>query len=537
MDVELPDGTILEGVPEGTTRAQIEAKLGRSFGEETTPATPPPRKPMSAGKRFVRGMAEPVIGVGQNVAHLAAMLPVDALKDNAATYDDFSREFLQDSAEGAPPGLDIARIGGNIASPLTAVPAGRVAAMTRGAPLLRRAAVAAPVGAAVATTTPTEGGPDFAQDKAAQATIGAAVGPVAEGVGSVAARVARPSAEATALHNEGVRLTTGQLLGGYAKSAEDIAQGLPIIGGGIRGARQRATESMNVAMGNRVLAPIGQSLPRGTRPGREMVQEVERRVGRFYDDVLSRVQFRQDPQFGRDFARIRQAVQQLPNPEIESFNRVVMNEIRGRMDANGRLTGEAFKAAESELSTLANRLRASTSYGDRQLSRQLVNVRDALRNGLVRSNPQHGPRLQQANRAWEHFSRLRDASGAPTATGGVFNPNQLRGAVRANDKRGYKLGRATDQDLSDAATAVMGEGRGLSALERILLNVGTLGAGAVYAPQALVGLAGGAAAYSQPGQYLLRQLAAPSTPTVQRLAEQLARIGPVQAVPPLMTRE
>jgi len=29
MDVLLPDGRILTGVPEGTTRAQIEAKIGR----------------------------------------------------------------------------------------------------------------------------------------------------------------------------------------------------------------------------------------------------------------------------------------------------------------------------------------------------------------------------------------------------------------------------------------------------------------------------------------------------------------------------
>lgn len=45
MDVELPDGTVIEGVPEGTTKSQLMAKL-RASGYDVSkfaPTQTPPR--------------------------------------------------------------------------------------------------------------------------------------------------------------------------------------------------------------------------------------------------------------------------------------------------------------------------------------------------------------------------------------------------------------------------------------------------------------------------------------------------------------
>jgi hypothetical protein len=48
MDVRLPDGTIIKNVPEGTTRAELMARLGR----ESTPANAPEESPTSAMNLF-----------------------------------------------------------------------------------------------------------------------------------------------------------------------------------------------------------------------------------------------------------------------------------------------------------------------------------------------------------------------------------------------------------------------------------------------------------------------------------------------------
>ena len=40
MDVLMPDGTLVKDVPEGTTKAQLEAKLADSVAPKTAPRTP-----------------------------------------------------------------------------------------------------------------------------------------------------------------------------------------------------------------------------------------------------------------------------------------------------------------------------------------------------------------------------------------------------------------------------------------------------------------------------------------------------------------
>ena len=45
MDVKLPDGTIIRNIPDGTTKAELTAKLtanGYEFGETSQPAVQPP---------------------------------------------------------------------------------------------------------------------------------------------------------------------------------------------------------------------------------------------------------------------------------------------------------------------------------------------------------------------------------------------------------------------------------------------------------------------------------------------------------------
>lgn len=75
MDVRLPDGRILRNVPEGTTKAQIEAKLGKI---QAAPAPAPqsydPTEGMSGGEKFLAGMGKAFTDVGRGVGNLVGLV-------------------------------------------------------------------------------------------------------------------------------------------------------------------------------------------------------------------------------------------------------------------------------------------------------------------------------------------------------------------------------------------------------------------------------------------------------------------------------
>src|ERR1700746_2204454 len=148
------------------------------------------KQPAGAASRFVRGLAEPVIGLGQLFAHGAAgaaqALPQgnafrSALEQNAQTYDEFTNPFLQRSAEMAPAGMDWARLAGN-AVPLIVGTAG-IGAPAGMAGLAGAGAVAGGLSGAPTPVDTTQGG--FAAEKGLQTAGGAAAGAV---LGPVAAK-------------------------------------------------------------------------------------------------------------------------------------------------------------------------------------------------------------------------------------------------------------------------------------------------------------------------------------------------------------
>lgn len=70
MDVRLPDGTIIRNVPEGTTKAQIMTKLGRS-----QPAEAPldPTEGMSGTDKFLAGAGKGFVDIGRGVKQMLGM--------------------------------------------------------------------------------------------------------------------------------------------------------------------------------------------------------------------------------------------------------------------------------------------------------------------------------------------------------------------------------------------------------------------------------------------------------------------------------
>jgi hypothetical protein len=210
MDIELPNGTVIQGIPEGTSKQDIMAKAIKAglataadFGMSQEPVRGRPTmandprlikdtesRPSNEGMfdkvgrflstpaplitpeqlggstfgRTVQGVLDPLLGIGQLASKVVGNDEVSQrLQQNELRYQ-------QARQQAGEEGTDIARIVGNVASPVNYI---APAAVTGG--LMRSAAT----GATLAATNPVYG-TDFWSDKGTQVAVGAVLGPLAE---------------------------------------------------------------------------------------------------------------------------------------------------------------------------------------------------------------------------------------------------------------------------------------------------------------------------------------------------------------------
>jgi hypothetical protein len=161
------DPRILTGNEPRPSNETMLEKAGRTVGNflsTPAPLVTPEQLGSSTVGRVAQGVLDPLLGVGQLAAQAMGNETVSQrLREQEARYQK-AREASGDS------GFDIARMGGNIASPINyVVPA----AATGG--LMRSAAT----GATLAATQPVYG-KDFWEDKGIQAAVGSVLGPLAE---------------------------------------------------------------------------------------------------------------------------------------------------------------------------------------------------------------------------------------------------------------------------------------------------------------------------------------------------------------------
>ena len=240
MDVRLPDGTIIKNVPDGTTKADLVAKLRGNgmavpaewLGEAAPPAPPTDRERLlsSVPMRLAKGMKDPIDGAAQllsrgidaatnafpatNLINRVIGSPSalvnkaadaiggegtflgDVIGIKSATPQQIDAEIRNSEAEyqaarkaTGQQGADVARFAGNVLSPVNAATGRIVPVPAVGAPVTQIARQGAAAGAAGAATQPVVG-KDFAMEKALQVGAGAAAGGVLTPVLSRAAESA-----------------------------------------------------------------------------------------------------------------------------------------------------------------------------------------------------------------------------------------------------------------------------------------------------------------------------------------------------------
>jgi len=300
MDVNLPDGRVLKGVPEGTTKAEIAQKLGVTVDELSQPKQSQPEsanvqeQPLSVKPTSLQSMPEGLVqqagmmarggfqgitgGAGDEILAAASALPISALSyampsarnvSPSEAYDialQTSRNELKQGREQYPKTMMGAEIGGNIATGTTLAatkPMQAIANWAGGGSLASRAAKI------YATATPTIGATMFAEgqggaknrlENASMAPVYGLAAPILGGFGK---GLGSPSMTGTAIRGGTGGAVIGAGIGAYNAPEGEKVQGA--IEGGLTGAAIGAVgapilRKANEALGTKSVIPNSEQL-------------------------------------------------------------------------------------------------------------------------------------------------------------------------------------------------------------------------------------------------------------------------------------
>jgi hypothetical protein len=474
MDIELPNGTIIQGVPEGTSKADIQAKAikaGLATAADFAPTKP--AQPQEAPSGFLQGVMDPVYGAGQLMAkgmQAVGFFPKEAQAFAERVVPQREQQYQAQRAAAGEEGTDWARLGGSLLSPANLLAGGAVGSMVA-KPLAQAAAIGATQGA-LAPVTDTE---EFTEEKLKQTAGGGVFGVLGAGAVKGAGKILNPlvsKAEQT-MRDLGVKMTPGQVMGGQAKDIESFAASVPLVGSYISDAKERALYSFNKGVINKALAKVGEKLPEDVI-GRDAVQAVNEIVDQKYTDVLSKMSFK------LDFPTYTGMLKATKAPS-SSIDRVRVKDeldsiVFSRLPKEGPITGDTYKQIESQLRQRADQLGRGT-ISDQDVGEALKAASVSLKEGLRKQNPKYTSELRRIDSAYGDISVMKTAAANTGAENGVFTPRQYKTAVRQSDttrkKTQFAAGTARGQDVAEDAVSVM-EPRQTANLEgRIALsNVG-----------------------------------------------------------------
>jgi len=427
-----------------------------------------------------------------------------------------------DIATMVAPGLGAAGLSAKAPMLARALPSTTKAAEAVGGALMapKTLGQAAAGGAGYLGLQPTQGAEADLGERAVEATKGAALGTVGYGAAKGIGRVLSPqtSPEVLALQKEGITPTTGQILGGGFKKAEEAARSIPVMGDVITKAQKRGIEDFNRAAINRALTPIGQKITKDEPVGYKAVDKAYQQISSAYDELLPKLNIKADQPFVSEIQNLRQMATNLNPQQAQQFEAIIKNEVESKFTSSGIMSGETMKQIESKLGQLSRNYMRDPDYDKQLLGNALQETQATLRKMVERNNPQYAGQLSKVNEAYANLLRVENAAAQSGAKEGIFTPAQLERASRALDpslrKRASAHGGALMQDLATQGQSVLAQQLPESGTApRLMYGLGGLGAGGAYmaggAPALMASGAGiglGSALYTQPAQRTLAAL-------------------------------
>jgi hypothetical protein len=447
--------------------------------------------------RLLKGASDPAVAAGQILANLtpAGGAVNKWVADQEKGYQDAR------AIEGSS-GFDPLRVAGNFVA--TAPAAGIGTGIRAGAA----------VGAGSAALNPvTDTSKGFWGQKGQDVAIGAGTGAVLSPVMGALARLVSPKASTDAgvkmLRDEGVDMSVGQTLGGFANFMEQKATSVPILGDAIAGARRRGIDSFNEAAINRTVAPIGERV-KGS--GHEAVAEAGDKLSAAYNRAAEKVKFVgfDTPEFNAKFGELTDMAAEGLAPDLaKRFDGILKNTVLRRMSPNGSMDGSDLKRVDSELGKVAAKWGKSPDPAHQEFSDAVKQLKAILQEEVARANPEVAQALKAADKGWAQLVRVEGAAKAAANNEGVFTPAQLMGQVKSGSSRvrgrDVARGEGLMQDLADAGQRLGTKVPDSGTASRMMQGVGAIASGAIH-PGIPLALGAGAVAYTPQVQNVLRAM-------------------------------
>lgn len=515
MDIELPNGVVIQGVPEGTTKQQVMMKAiskglatKADFGieSETVSNQAPPTLQLGAydtGIEIPEQANEFLAGAGMRLSQIASLgthKPDDAVEKslNESPYG-VAGQVTGDIAGIAAGGGALGALGKTVAgvAPKAGQVISKVGSALTSPKNLKQAAGA---GAVYGTAT--------SEDRLTGALSGGAGGGLGYAIPAATGAVVKPHLEkgAEMLYKRGIKLTPGEMLGGWVQRIEDGATSIPFVGDFIKSAKKQSLKSFNISVINDALKSVGSKLDDSIPAGREAIDQANEIISRRYTDILENMNVVADDQFRLEIANLYQMVKKLPPAQRRKFDQVVKDRLMLQIEnPNERLLGETFKEVDSAIRKEYKRFHRSNDPMNQDLGDALREVHQAVIGLGKRQNPEAAKMLLDADKAYAMLSRVNDAASFVGAKDGIFTPSHLVNAVKKSaTKRQFARGKAHGQELAEAAKDVLPSTVPDSGTPMRAMTGGLALGGAAYLDPAVVAaMAAGAGAYTRPSVNVL----------------------------------
>lgn len=499
------------GTPEFETvaRAYQQAKAAAPRPEIIDPsANPNPTDGMSGMQKYRAGIGMGLTRLARGAGQLVGLVDQQSV-DEAKRRDTPLRET------GAGLAGDIT---GTIAG---LYPASRI-------PGVNSYAGAAALGAATGLMQPVASD----ESRLTNTLVGGASGLAGQALANGLSRMLNPqtSKAVTELMDEGVTPTPGQILGGMPQKVESAMESIPFAGQAITGAKGAVVDEFNQAAINRALGPINKTV---SAIGHEGMRQAREAVENSYDDALALLPNVQiDPQFDSAIQQIRSVGSSLIPDRARQFEKILDDELVGRIGGQTQITGDLLHTIESQIKSKARQLLSTQGYDEQQMGTALNEVAKQVRELGARNSPEAAEALKKADAAFAMLVRLERAAGSQAAKEGIFTPTQLGSAVRGMDSSLRKVNIAQGEGLmQDLAT------NGRTVLGGNLPNSGTADRAAMMAilsgrgsPSDIAGMVATGGMYTDTGRKLLAAALTKRSPNTRAAGEFVRRLAPPAAV-------
>lgn len=463
MDIQLPDGRVLTGVPEGTTKAQIAERLGLPMGAQQKPEqqeqgldynspTLPAKVLANAASsglynEAMGAIATPLAYIGSKFTD-SPMTIGQAYEKSMSQANNLDKE-RKDFAEQNPitnVAMELAPMVGSYATLMRKTPyaAEKIANLLRSGNVIKRAGTAGALGGAssglyeAATAEPGKRVDAGLRGSAFGLGAGAALPVAGSGLRGIGEAI-RPSLDpvtrqvAQKASEYGIPLSVDQIAGSRVRNLlQNISRSMPLSG-------DDAFRSEQLGAYNRAISnTIGQDSDKITP---EVMDKAFSDVGKMFDDVGAGQTIPIGPNFTSGVSQIKRDIGPLHTADASGVFDNYVNKVIESTDETGNITGEALSRIRSDINKAA---RTTSVNGASDMLRELEGV---VIDSLSSGDPARAAQIQEAKKLYRNLVTVEPL--AQKAVEGNISPALLAGRVSQNSGRAYTKGKAGE--LGDLA--------------------------------------------------------------------------------------